>query len=195
MGRPTQEVVTRPDGSRRTIVHTDLDVWNQSRTERLMQRTDVTTAEVRAFLVDKTRLSFSSQHGPQVAYARPDGAIFLWYPGNPVVLQGRWKVRENVTDYMRGGELLRSLKSADVCFQYGGNTYNPATEQRGGNFSCVPLRALQLVHREALPGDVFGLSRRPAPPFVLGREDATLAVLKARAGARPGSAPGSGAAR
>jgi hypothetical protein len=195
MGRPTSEAVTRPDGSRRTVVHTDLAVWGHRQTERLMEREDVTAAQARTLLVDKTRLSFSSQHGPQVAYARPDGAIFLWYPGNAVVLQGRWEIRENVTDYMRAGELLRSLKSADVCFQYGANTYNPATAQRGGSFSCMPLRALQLVHREAQAGDVFGLSRRPAPPFVLGREATTFAAVKARAGAPPGAAPALGAAR
>ena len=130
MGRPTSEAVTQPDGSRPTVVHTDLAVWGHRQTERLMEREDVTAAQARTLLVDKTRLSFSSQHGPQVAYARPDGAIFLWYPGNAVVLQGRWEIRENVTDYMRAGELLRSLKSADVCFQYGANTYNPATAQR-----------------------------------------------------------------
>jgi hypothetical protein len=191
--RPTQEVVTRPDGSRRTVVHTDLAVWGHRDAERLKEREDVTAAQARAFLADKTRLSFSSQHGPQVAYARPDGAIFLWYPGNAVVLQGRWEVRENVTDYVRAGQVLRSLKSADVCFQYGANTYNPATGQRGGGFNCMPLRALQLVHREALPGDVFGLARHPAPPFVLGREAVTLAALRARAGALPAGAPASGA--
>ena len=191
--RPTSEVVTRPDGSRRTVVHTDLAVWGHRKAERLMEREDVTAAQARAFLVDKTRLSFSAQHGPQVAYARPDGAVFLWYPGNAVVLQGRWEVRENVTDYIRAGELLRSVKSADVCFQYGANTYSPATGQRGGGFNCMPLRVLQLVHKEALPGDVFGLARRSGPPFVLGREPTTLAALKARAGARPGGTPASGA--
>ena len=187
--RPTQEVVTRPDGSRRIVVHTDLAIWGHRKAERLMEREDVTAAQARAFLADKTRLSFSAQHGPQVSYGRPDGAIFLWYPGNAVVLQGRWEVRETVTDYMRAGELLRSLKSADVCFQYGANTYNPATGQRGGGFNCMPLRALQLVHKEALPGDVFGLARRPAPPFVLGREAVTLAALRARAGGRPAGPP------
>ena len=181
MGRPTQEVVTLPDGSRRIVVNTDLAVWDQVRTERLMAREDVTAAQARAFLVDKTRLSFSPQHGPQVSYSRPDGAIFLWYPGNAVVLQGRWEIRETITDY----QLLRSLKSADVCFQYGANTYNPATGRRGGGFNCMPLRVLQLVHKEALPGDVFGLARRPAPPFILGREATTLAALRARAGGGP----------
>src|SRR3954447_25991113 len=54
MGRPTSEAVTRPDGSRRTVVHTDLAVWGHRQTERLMEREDVTAAQARAFLVDKT---------------------------------------------------------------------------------------------------------------------------------------------
>ena len=124
-----------------------------------MEREDVTAAQARTLLVDKTRLSFLVPAWPQVTYARPDGAIFLWYPGNAVVLQGRWEIRENVTDYMRAGELLRSLKSADVCFQYGANTYNPATAQR---------RQLQL-HAAAgaatrPPGSASRRRLRPVPP-------------------------------
>jgi hypothetical protein len=117
-------------------------------------------AQAEAFL-NKTRVTFGPGHGTQVSYTRSDGAIFLWYPGNRVVLRGRWAVR-----------------SGHICFLYGPNTYNPVTGQAGGRWNCRPAetRARNLVDR--VNGDVFGLATRNAVPFVLAPDRTTIADLK-----------------
>ncbi|MCA3595071.1 MAG: hypothetical protein IOC59_02480 [Methylobacterium sp.] len=98
-----------------------------------------------------TSVSYSGQHGTQVSYYAPDGAIYLWYPGNAVVLKGEWK----------------ALKPAKICYKYGERTYNPHAFQPGGQWACQPVQLLSFGRAaEERKGDVFGLARRTAPPFV-----------------------------
>ncbi|EEA96486.1 hypothetical protein [Pseudovibrio sp. JE062] len=98
----------------------------------------------------RTYLSFNRLHGFQVEYFGANKTNFLWYPGNKVVLPGRWKV---------DGQF--------VCYQYGSNTYNPVTNKRGGKWSCSPREFSAKGVVASLKGDPYGLSRSKKAPYVL----------------------------
>ncbi|WP_316356105.1 hypothetical protein [Devosia sp.] len=114
-------------------------------------------------LAGHTVMIYDPQHGTQVEYLSQRGRTFLWYPGNDVVLDGRWK---------RDGD--------DLCFQYGENTYNPATGQQGGGWECMPFALYAQAIGERAPGDVFGLAERNRVPFRLDRRRTTLEKLLGR---------------
>jgi hypothetical protein len=132
----------------------------------------MTEADARRFFVCRTRVSFDSGHGTQVSYMRPDGAVFLWYPGNSIVLPGKWDIttRETTTEPPR--------KYTALCFQYGANTYNPVTKQAGGQWNCLPAGLFARLTVDSADGDVFGLARRNAVPFKLSRDKTTVSELK-----------------
>ena len=109
-----------------------------------------------------TQMTFSPGHGTQVEYLAKDGRTFLWYPGNTVVLAGEWKT-----------------EGADICFRYGGNTYNPVTKHRGGGWECTPLKIHTSVVVEQKKGDVFGLAGRKQVPFDLSPKRMNMAQLVA----------------
>jgi hypothetical protein len=146
----------------------------------------MSVAEARAAFVGKTRVTFGPGHGTQVSYMRPDGAIFLWYPGNAVVLPGRWDIEAR---WMSG---VPPTQEAFVCFRYGPNTYNPVTGAVGGRRECMPARVLGRLMVDRAEGDVFGLATRSAAPFRLPRERTTIAALKTQIGPprREGAAAG-----
>ena len=127
----------------------------------------MSVSEARQLFADKTIMTFDSSHGTQVEYLHPGGTAFLWYPGNAVIVPSEWRITAAGTD-------------AIICFRYGGNTYNPATQQAGGNWECrsASVQAARAVERTN--GDPFGLARRRAVPYVLSRERATIAELKGR---------------
>jgi hypothetical protein len=129
----------------------------------------LSVAEARKLLVGKTHMTFSEGHGTQVSYLRSDGVEFLWYPGNAVVLRGKWVIAEDTTDPGR---------YADICFQYGVNTYNPVTRTPGGNLECRPAHAYTQSTVDRSDGDVFGLAKRAAVPFDLPRERTTINELR-----------------
>jgi hypothetical protein len=110
-----------------------------------------------------TNMSVDSSHGTQVEYVAANGKSWLWYPGNSVVLPGRWK-----------------RQGADMCFAYGANTYNPATGTRGGGWECMPFRLYWGTVDERMKGDIFALQGRGAVPFKLDRERTTLEALLSR---------------
>jgi hypothetical protein len=116
-----------------------------------------------ADFVNKTRVSFGPGHGTQVSYMRSDGAVFLWYPGNRVVLRGDWRIQDG-----------------RVCFRYGANTYNPVTGRGGGGWECRPIGAFSRTTVDRVPGDVFGLTKRNTVPFVLAPDRTTIADLTRR---------------
>jgi hypothetical protein len=116
-----------------------------------------------ADFINKTRVSFGPGHGTQVSYMRGDGAVFLWYPGNRVVLRGHWRIEDR-----------------KICFRYGPNTYNPVTGRGGGGWECSPIGAFSRTTVDRVPGDVFGLSSRNAVPFVLAPDRTTIADLTRR---------------
>lgn len=103
-------------------------------------------------------------HGFQVTYFETTDRVWLWYPGNRRALPGAWK-----------------LEDADLCFNYGSNTYNPVTKQTGGGFRCGSLRLARNQIVSELSGDAFGiatgsvpypLERCTAPPeFVFDRQE------------------------
>lgn len=119
-----------------------------------------------------TNMSRDTAHGTQIEYLSTRGEAFLWYPGNSVILQGRWK---------RDG--------SDICFAYGGNTYNPATGQRGGGWECMPFRLQWGAVVERMPGDILGLAQRREVPFRLGRGVTTLEKVLARVSPRTQAPP------
>ncbi len=127
----------------------------------------MTLGEANAKFINQTRISFSPGHGTQVSYMRPDGSVFLWYPGNQVVLRGRWLIEGRAN-------------SAYLCFQYGPNTNNPVTKQPGGGWSCRQADVFARTTVDRVHGDVFGLANRTAVPFMLTPERTIIAELKQR---------------
>lgn len=103
-----------------------------------------------------TTTSRSGQHGTQVEYLSADGRSFLWYPGNRALVPGQWKVEG------RGG-------SAQMCFRYTSDSFNPATGQIGGGWDCRFGGAYLVDQYEILDGDPFGLSDGKVP-FVMPRD-------------------------
>jgi hypothetical protein len=134
---------------------------------------EMTMQQARAHFAGMTRVGHTSGHGTQVSYMDPQGAVFLWYPGNAVVLRGRWKIEAVSTSDEPG---------ASVCFLYGANTFNPVMNQRGGSWNCAPAHQLARTTVDSAEGDVFGLARRTAVPFRLTPEETTIEIL--RRGAR-----------
>src|SRR5262245_18402673 len=116
--------------------------------------------EARQFFICKTHLSFDPGHGTQLSYLRADGAVLLWYPGNAIILRGRWKIEERTT----ASQPQRTYDA--LCYQYGANTSNPVTKQSGRRWECLPAHVWARIRVERADGDVFGLARRSAVPFI-----------------------------
>ena len=134
-----------------------------------------TPASAAPKLSNRTMMTYDPGHGTQVEYFDGSGRNYLWYPGNTGVVPGRWK-----------------LEGGNLCFRYGANTYNPQTNQSGGNWECQPTDIYEFDIVDQAGGDVFGLSSG-AIPFVLtpGRTTiATLAKGEAAAAAAPSVSPG-----
>ncbi|MDT3382538.1 hypothetical protein RNI52_34755 [Labrys neptuniae] len=117
-----------------------------------------------------TNMTFSA-HGTQVEFLSKDGRTALWYPGNGIVLQGRWR--------LVGADPTTGFQD-NICFQYGANTYNPLTLNYGGNWECEGIALYQGHVVERVAGDPFGLDKRGAVPFVLPRQRTTFAELLKR---------------
>jgi len=126
--------------------------------------------EARRFFVCRTHMSFNSGHGTQVFFVRPDGTEFLWYPGNRVIVVSKWQLVQRLTSS------VPPIQYADLCFQYGTNTYNPVTKQQGGQWECRPAGVVAKSTVERARGDVFGLARRL--PFVLARDRTSMGALQ-----------------
>jgi len=114
-------------------------------------------------LADQTIMTYSPGHGTQVEYYDKKGGTWLWYPGNKVVLPGRWKT-----------------ESGKICFGYTPNSYNPVTGHTGASWECQPLKIFESVVVERAPGDVFGLSQRAKPPFSLPKRRTSIEALSKR---------------
>jgi hypothetical protein len=141
----------------------------------------MTEPQVVGYIADRTRMVHGSGHGTQISYGKPDGTTCLWYPGNAVVLPGQWMTKA-VTGPLRG----REQTVISLCYKYGPNTYNPVTGSSGGDWNCLPAGIWLMSLVESRKGDIFGLSRSAAPPFVLPREKMTLDELLKRAAATRG---------
>ncbi|MGL4636887.1 MAG: hypothetical protein ACRCWF_12965 [Beijerinckiaceae bacterium] len=153
-----------------------------ARSIQLADASKLTRDQARAAIHNRTTLSLSSSHGPQISFKAPDGKIYLWYPGNRMILQGEWqleirRIRNNTTG--------QEIELAAYCYRYGANTYNPATGSRGAQWECASAAQSLARTTESAEGDIFGLAGRSAPPFVLTRDDETFE--KVRAKLRPAS--------
>ncbi len=122
--------------------------------------------QLRAQIVGKTSLAVSPAHGPQISYLAANGQAYLWYPGNGVVNTGRWSTRQS----------RAPATYAEVCFDYGPNSFNPVTRQRGQTH-CIPAGTYLGQTDDARPGDIFGLTSG-AVPYVLqrGQRDESLSA-------------------
>lgn len=145
------------------------------------KRLTITSEMVEEYLSNKTRRSWDPAHGVQVEYTSADGRAYLWYPGNKLILAGRWKTLEYDAN-VPAPDGPRSLKQFKVCFDYGPNTYNPATGHAGG-WECTHFVNLLFSGGPSRSGDVFGLAKRKTPPFILDKtEKPSLDELLARVG-------------
>lgn len=155
-------------------------------TANLVQNQSVSLSDAVTARSDTTHVSHDIQHGTQVSYSTADGRIYLWYPGNPQVLQGRWQACEYSYTVRTGGAFGgQALATYGImCFEYGPGTFNPATKRSGDNWECGPAGALQRRSVEARSGDVFGLATRTAVPGQLSIERVTIAELQAKLGKR-----------
>ncbi|MCR9238568.1 MAG: hypothetical protein NXI17_18020 [Alphaproteobacteria bacterium] len=110
-----------------------------------------------------TVMTYGRGHGTQVEYLGSNGMSYLWYPGNRVVLAAPWK-QEN----------------GQMCYLYGKRTYNPVTNEPGGKWECRAYAVREQSIVETGKGDIFGLSKRRAVPFVLPKARTTLSTLAGR---------------
>jgi hypothetical protein len=130
------------------------------------QRNVIDLAQTKAIIADKTIMSYDRGHGTQVEFIAPNGKTYLLYPANKAIMKGDWKLER--TD--KPGVF-------SLCFRYPGNSYNPVTRSRGGNWDCQLAGFYLTGLAEIVPGDVLGLSRRAQVPFVLARSKTTIANL------------------
>jgi len=93
--------------------------------------------------------------------------VYLWYPGNSIVLKGHWK-----------------RQGTGICFEHGANTYNPVTGVQGVNWECISFRIYWGGIGERMKGDIFALRGRSGVPFVLSKDRTTLEALLSRASPR-----------
>jgi hypothetical protein len=125
---------------------------------------------------NKTLLYYEPQHGTQVEFLASGGRSHLWYPGNKIILTGKWKTIGNKT-------------SGQMCFQYGANTYNPVTGQKGSNWECMPYQAWASAVSDSIAGDVFGLSRTQKAPFRLTKSKTSIANIARKLGVKLSGRP------
>lgn len=131
----------------------------------------------RAFFVDRTRVTSAGHLGSQISYMAPDGTAYLWFPGNAVILRGRWTMRNTGGYAAYAG---RPVARMSVCFDYGPGSVNAF--DGGAGERCIPADPLARLTRERADGDVFGLQQRREAPFVLPPKATTIAEVRARLG-------------
>ncbi len=122
------------------------------------RRPALTQTEFRAQTVGKTSLSFSAQHGTQVVYVAPNGASYLWYPGNQRIVQGNWRIAAPQAP----------AEYSSICFDYGRVSFdiNTASSTRE---RCTSAGTYLRLEKEARNGDIFGLSTSGIP-FVMEKD-------------------------
>ena len=148
---------------------------------------DVST--IRRSMSNTTIQTYDSGRGTRIGYYAADGRSFLWHPGYKAVLRGEWKVQpgsitiNTEVKTARGTEVRQSAMS-DICFRHATDGSKPVGKQRLGSWECEPLVTLLLKKRQVgcRKGDIFGLSKRRAPPFVLRRDKTTIEKLLAQCG-------------
>lgn len=158
-----------------------LEIMRKSPTGRsIVDQFSVSMADAAAKKQNTTRMSHDPSHGTQISFSATDGRAFLWYPGNAVVLQGTWRACEDRFGFTVKGAETTTIPFGKLCFKYGPTTFNPATGSRGDEWECAAASTFDAKLVEQRAGDVFGLAKRTAVPFVLTREKSTFGQLLAR---------------
>ncbi|WP_306031073.1 hypothetical protein [Stappia sp. MMSF_3263] len=142
--------------------------------DRLRGLTRYTVGDAPEVMSDRTHVSYMPGHGTQISYTSADGRSWLWYPGNPRILQGRWKLDDS-KDYLQ------------VCYNYGPGTRNPMMKDAPSGFQCGNFVNQQVFALDTKRGDVFGLAtakvlkplpRDAAKPYSPGCAPARKPLLK-----------------
>jgi len=95
-------------------------------------------------LLDATLYFYEDEHGNQIEYLSSDGNAYLWYPGNSIILKGKWAVIENQL----------------IAFSFQQGTYNPVTNEKMDSWSFRELEFFVETINGKREGDVFKLSQR-----------------------------------
>ena len=74
-------------------------------------------------------------HGTQIEYGGPDGRVYLWCPGNQIVLTGQWRIETRSMDIGDKGAPKR-LDVAYTCFRYDTSGRNPMTGETGQDWAA-----------------------------------------------------------
>ena len=98
----------------------------------------------------ETLLFYEHSHDNQIEFLDPNGYCYLWYPGNSIILVGRWRANEKC-----------------IFFQYGINTFNQVTGVLGGHWEMCPIDAWSVSIVEDVAGDILEIKK--SIPFVLKR--------------------------
>lgn len=142
--------------------------------DRLRGLTRFTEADAPEAMADRTDVSYMPGHGTQISYTSADGRSWLWYPGNPRILEGRWKLDDS-KNYLQ------------VCYDYGPGTRNPLMKDAGNGFQCGSFNNQSVFILDTKRGDVFGLmnakvlkplARDAAKPYSPGCAPARKPLLK-----------------
>ena len=122
--------------------------------------------ETKAQIANMTMLFYDRVHGTQVEYNGSNGKTYLLYPGNKVIVKGQWKL-----------ERTDNPSVFNMCFKYPANSYNPATNQSGGSWECQKAGFYLIGPIERAQGDVLGLAKGDAAPFILQKRKTSLKSL------------------
>jgi hypothetical protein len=142
--------------------------------DRLRGVTRYTEADAPELMADRTSVSYMPGHGTQISYTSADGRAWLWYPGNPRILEGRWKLDD-------------SKDMLQVCYDYGPGTRNPMMKDAPSGFQCGSFHNQNIFTLDTKRGDVFGLAtakvlkplpRDAAKPYSPGCAPAKKPLLK-----------------
>jgi hypothetical protein len=122
--------------------------------------------ETKGLFAGVTFVHYDRGHGTQVEYMAKNGKTYLLYPGNKVIVRGTWKLdRTDKKDVF------------NLCFKYPSSSYNPETKQMGGSWECQPAGFSLIDVVDSAEGDVLGLAKSEAVPFVLQKRKARLSEL------------------
>ena len=149
--------VTEPSGQRALVTSVDRDFL-----------TSITSSQqsIRNYVSNKTLISYSPSHGSQIEHYSPSGDLFLWYPGNTVIVKGSWKTQSD----------------SQICYLYPSSSRNPVTGQTGGTWECTHAAAVFAFDYERLLANPFNLGSGPVG-FVLARgQFYTAATVASRLG-------------
>ncbi len=122
--------------------------------------TPSTPDEFKLLIADFTTMLYDSR-GTQVEYNAANGKTYLWYPGNPEIVRGQWKLKRNG-------------KSVNICFKYPAGA---TTGRVAGDWQCQGVQPYLDGARQRSPGDGLRLSKTKAAPFVLKREKTSIPAL------------------